>query len=120
MARHDPLTGLLNRSSFLDQLEHAAQTRRGINEQIGLFIIDLDGFKGINDGFGHDVGDELLRQLADSLKFQGEDLDAIARLGGDEFAAFVSFDPDEVDLHDLANHTLASLTGIYEVNGMMW
>lgn len=117
LARHDPLTGLLNRSSFLDQLEHAAQTRRGINEQIGLFIIDLDGFKGINDGFGHDVGDELLRQLADSLKFQGEDLDAIARLGGDEFAAFVSFDPDEVDLHDLANHTLASLTGIYEVNG---
>lgn len=117
LARHDPLTGLLNRSSFLDQLEHASDTRRGVNEQIGLFIIDLDGFKGINDGFGHDVGDELLRQLADSLKFQGEDLDAIARLGGDEFAAFVSFDPDEVDLHDLANHTLAALTGIYEVNG---
>lgn len=117
LAKHDSLTGLLNRRSFLNQLEHAFATRRGQSDQIGLFIIDLDGFKVINDGFGHDVGDELLRQLADSLKYQGDDFTAIARLGGDEFAAFVTFDSNNFDLHELANYTLSSLTGIYEVNG---
>lgn len=118
LAKHDQMTGLLNRTSFMEKLELAYQSPRSDVSEIALFIIDLDGFKGINDGFGHDVGDELLRQLADSLKFHDEDFDAIARLGGDEFAAFVACPPDrEIDYNALGERTLATLTGIFEVNG---
>lgn len=118
LAKHDQMTGLLNRASFMEKLEDAFQAPQDEVDGIALFIVDLDGFKGINDGFGHDVGDELLRQLGDSLRFHDEDFDAIARLGGDEFAAFLTCPVDrELDIDGLAERTLSTLTGIFEVNG---
>jgi diguanylate cyclase (GGDEF)-like protein len=81
-ARHDPLTGLLNRSG----LEHqVALWSRGENPQLTLFYLDLDGFKGINDSYGHSAGDRLLAAVAARLKGLVRPGDAVARIGGDEF-----------------------------------
>lgn len=92
LAKHDPMTGLANRANFLEKLENSCAATLDKNEIIALFSIDVDNFKDINDGYGHDVGDELLVQFAAQLKYECEDFDAIARIGGDEFAAFCHFD----------------------------
>jgi len=84
-AGHDPLTGLPNRALFQDYLEHAlARARRG-DAMVGLLLLDLDRFKGINDAFGLPCGDLLLEAVARRLQECLGETDAIARLGGDEF-----------------------------------
>ncbi|HHN73257.1 MAG TPA: EAL domain-containing protein, partial [Thermopetrobacter sp.] len=89
-AEHDPLTGLLNRSSFMRRFEGWLQRRREGDPCCGCFILfDLDHFKSINDTLGHQAGDELLRQIADRLAGCTRSSDLSARLGGDEFAAFL-------------------------------
>ncbi|HTZ09737.1 MAG TPA: EAL domain-containing protein, partial [Acidimicrobiales bacterium] len=85
-AMHDPLTGLPNRALFNDRLEHALSKRRRVAGHVAVMIVDLDGFKNVNDSLGHLAGDALLvavaRRFGDSLR----GFDTIARLGGDEFA----------------------------------
>jgi len=86
MATHDPLTGLHNRREFAEILErHLSRVRRYGNYG-ALLWMDLDGFKQINDGLGHDVGDELLTSIAFRMKSTIRESDVLARLGGDEFA----------------------------------
>jgi diguanylate cyclase (GGDEF)-like protein len=83
-ASHDALTGLLNRTGFRHHID------RGLDcvgpARIGLLFVDLDNFKRVNDAYGHEIGDELLRQAALRLEAAARDGDGIARLGGDEFA----------------------------------
>ncbi|HET6817609.1 MAG TPA: EAL domain-containing protein [Mycobacteriales bacterium] len=86
MARFDPLTGLANRARFGDRLEHAlALSRRG-HGTVAVLYCDLDGFKGVNDRFGHDVGDQVLGEVGRRLQSLLRSADTAARLGGDEFA----------------------------------
>jgi len=84
LAHSDPLTGLLNRRGFDDALA-VALGRVAHERLLALYVIDLDGFKPVNDQFGHDVGDELLRVAAQRLRSSVRGGDAVARLGGDEF-----------------------------------
>lgn len=89
-AKHDALTGLVNRYEFESRLQHLLQDSRKTHARHALLYMDLDHFKVINDTCGHDAGDELLRQLGRMLKEHISGDDTLARLGGDEFAVLLS------------------------------
>lgn len=84
-AKHDPLTGLLNRSELFRQLEESLIDATANDLVLGVLFLDLDRFKAINDSLGHEVGDELLMIVADRLRSTVRSSDVVARLGGDEF-----------------------------------
>ncbi len=84
-ALHDPLTDLANRSLFFDRLRQAVHAARRDGSQVALVMLDLDGFKAINDTRGHATGDAVLREVASRLRLGLRATDSAARLGGDEF-----------------------------------
>jgi diguanylate cyclase (GGDEF)-like protein/PAS domain S-box-containing protein len=84
LARHDPLTRLPNRSLLMERLRDAIARAAG-GQRVAVAFIDLDGFKEVNDRYGHDVGDRLLRTVAARMLACVRSTDTIARLGGDEF-----------------------------------
>ena len=90
LAVHDPLTGLANRTEIRERFEHVTALLRQRRLQAALVLIDLDNFKDINDTLGHEAGDRLLVQVANSLKRAVRDDDLAARLGGDEFLLLIS------------------------------
>ncbi|WP_052384002.1 EAL domain-containing protein [Litchfieldella xinjiangensis] len=90
LATHDALTGLPNRTLFHDRLDLAMAQARRHAAMVGLMFIDLDNFKSINDTLGHDMGDQLLVQVAERLRSNLRDLDTVARLGGDEFTLILT------------------------------
>ena len=108
LATHDPLTGLANRRSFLQQLERAAaRTARSV-ESAAIIYLDLDGFKEINDRLGHAVGDEVLTEVGRRLVDGAREGDLVARLGGDEFA--VLLEPvDGIESAELSGRRIVDL-----------
>ncbi|MDO3722952.1 EAL domain-containing protein [Marinobacter sp. chi1] len=90
LAFYDPLTGLANRQLLRDRLKHVVTGSRRSGEAAALMLLDLDGFKRINDTLGHDAGDELLCQIARWLEGGVREDDSVARLGGDEFVVLLS------------------------------
>jgi diguanylate cyclase (GGDEF)-like protein/PAS domain S-box-containing protein len=88
-ALHDPLTGLANRTLFTDRLEHALTRGRRPGITVAILVIDLDGFKDINDSLGHDAGDDLLTIAGMRLQGHARPGDTVARLGGDEFGVLL-------------------------------
>lgn len=90
MATHDDLTRLPNRSLIRERLEQALLQHARHNELLAILFIDLDGFKQVNDVFGHDAGDELLLKLATLLQEQVRKSDTVARFGGDEFVILLT------------------------------
>ena len=97
-ANFDTLTGLANRNLFADRLERAIAQAKRHDKKVGLAFLDLDGFKWINDTLGHDVGDELLVEVAQRLKHAVRDQDTVARLGGDEFTLIIQEITDPQDM----------------------
>jgi diguanylate cyclase (GGDEF)-like protein len=85
-ALHDPLTGLPNRRLFADRLQRLLSSSRRTSRPFALVLLDLDGFKEVNDTFGHLQGDRVLREVAHRLHAHARSSDTIARVGGDEFA----------------------------------
>lgn len=86
-AYHDALTQLPNRLSFAEWMRQAMGKSRTHHQRLAVAFIDFDGFKSVNDGYGHDLGDQVLRILAQRIKATIRENDTLARLGGDEFVA---------------------------------
>jgi diguanylate cyclase (GGDEF)-like protein len=89
-ATHDGLTDLLNRAGFRQRMDALLAGERRGDRKVGLLYVDLNGFKEVNDVYGHDAGDELLRQVALRLRSVTRGSDEVARLGGDEFAVVLT------------------------------
>jgi len=85
LATHDLLTGVANRRKFLDVLQHAIERMHRNSGTVAVAYLDLDGFKPVNDTLGHDVGDQVLKIIAQRLNKNVRSTDTVARLGGDEF-----------------------------------
>ena len=116
LARTDGLTGLANRSTFIERLH---QTFSAVKRSGGCFAIlylDVDHFKSVNDTLGHPVGDLLLKEVADRLKTCTRDNDLIARLGGDEFAVLQTEISGAPDAGELANRILHAVSMPYLLN----
>lgn len=90
MALYDALTGLPNRTLFLKHLDFSLSQKRRAQGYAAVMFIDLDGFKAINDGLGHDAGDAVLKEVGKRLKGCLRESDMAARIGGDEFLVFLS------------------------------
>ncbi|MFO8154966.1 MAG: diguanylate cyclase domain-containing protein [Pseudomonadota bacterium] len=89
LATHDPLTGLPNRTLFSEQLGNRLRQAVRHHRRLALLFLDLDGFKAVNDEYGHAVGDKLLQELAVRMRDSIRDEDVLARVGGDEFTVIV-------------------------------
>jgi diguanylate cyclase (GGDEF)-like protein/PAS domain S-box-containing protein len=111
----DPLTGLPNRLVLEDRLEQALARCRRDGAQVGIVFIDLDHFKSLNDVFGHDAGDEVLRQLSARLSDAIRDGDTAVRLGGDEFVVLCERDVDLAGVQSLATRLQAELSRPYDL-----
>ena len=117
LASRDPLTGLLNRRRFLEELEHEISRCQRQHSKFALCWLDLDQFKEINDSMGHQAGDEVLIKLANYLKELTRDTDIIARLGGDEFAILLrdaSLENVRISTERLINSIRANLISVNE------
>ena len=121
-AFHDHLTGLPNQRLFEDRLAAAIQHSKLNNTRTALLMVDLDGFKHINDTHGHDVGDELLRHIAHNLRGAIRVPDTLARLGGDEFIIIAtdlpSNQPSDVIVESAASTRISrALRKAVDING---
>jgi diguanylate cyclase (GGDEF)-like protein len=110
LANYDHLTGLPNRTLFMDRMEQALARGRRSRHPLALLFIDVDRFKSVNDSLGHDVGDQLLHQLGQRLLECVRTSDTVARLGGDEFTVIIEdcHEPQAVTL--TCERILASLS----------
>ena len=115
-ALHDALTGLANRTLFHNLLAHSLAAAKRRKSQVAVFFLDLDNFKQINDGLGHEAGDQLLIQVAERLRACVRSEDTPARLGGDEFAVLAD-GLGRKAAADLAGRLLASLQRPFELAG---
>lgn len=111
----DSLTGLPNRVLFLDRLEQAALKERQNQDSLAILFIDLDRFKEINDSFGHETGDSVLKMVAERFTLCIRKEDTIARLGGDEFTILLkSLKRPEIEATAVAEQILGSLTDAFQ------
>lgn len=110
LALHDPLTGLANRTLFTDRLIHAHALLRRKPGYLGVLCVDLDRFKEVNDSYGHDAGDQVIREVARRLQAICRETDTICRLGGDEFA-IIQPDTTPAGCATLAQRVVEGLSG---------
>ena len=117
LALHDHLTGLPNRTLFADRLDRAINRGKRTGETFALLYIDLDDFKEVNDGLGHQAGDQVLQMAADRLLHCVRDSDTVSRQGGDEFLAllFNCGDPDASAV--CAQKIVDTLSAPYPIDG---
>lgn len=109
LAFTDSLTGLPNRRLLEDRLEHALTAARRDGQMLVVMLLDLDGFKSVNDTHGHEAGDIVLKAVAERLRMAVRASDTVARTGGDEFVILIEDSRDANDARVLAEKLLASL-----------
>ena len=116
LAHTDALTGLPNRRGLQNRLADALRDARP-QALLAVYLLDLDGFKPVNDRFGHDVGDALLVAVGGRLKAQLRGSDVVARLGGDEFVVLAAGLADERQAHTLGQKLLAAFDEPFDADG---
>ncbi len=116
LAMQDPLTNLPNRRVLLDALEMATKLMPSEGRAHAVFLLDLNGFKRVNDRYGHAVGDEVLKAVVARFRRAARSNDVFARLGGDEFAV-LSRDVDERDARGIGNRFIGALNHNVEAGG---
>jgi diguanylate cyclase (GGDEF)-like protein/PAS domain S-box-containing protein len=117
LATIDSLTGVYNRHLFFDRLEHALVTAKRADALVAVLFVDLDDFKRVNDTYGHQAGDELLRMVAERLSNRIREADTLARLGGDEFGVLLECIEDQEGALTVARSLLEVMTTPYVVTG---
>jgi len=117
LAHHDTLTGLPNRSAFMEYLEHLLVAAREGGSQLALLFIDLDHFKRINDSLGHLAGDTLLRTAASRITHGLRTTDIVARFGGDEFMVLLTNVAQRSDVSEVAQKLLAAIEAPLHAEG---
>ena len=115
MAEHDALTGLPNRLLFNELAYSALKQAKRKKTNIALYFLDVDGFKPVNDTYGHDVGDKLLKQISQRLILSVREADIVARIGGDEFVVLL-LDSDGSQIN-IAEKIIDQISRTFEIQG---
>jgi diguanylate cyclase (GGDEF)-like protein len=109
-AHHDALTELPNRMLFSDRLQQALAVSKRNNTKLALLFLDLDNLKTINDTYGHNAGDFLLKELAYRMKASIRDIDTVGRIGGDEFIVLLPGVDSELSATKIAEKILKTIS----------
>ena len=117
LAHHDGLTSLPNRAQFEETLEVAARRAIELGQKLAVIILDLDGFKAVNDTLGHPIGDGLLKAAGERLAASLRDDDLLARLSGDEFAIIIPELHDPSVLNAMAKRIIALVSSPFQIDG---
>jgi len=117
LAHYDTLTDIPNRILFRDRLEHALRLADRDAQQFALMFIDLNGFKQVNDSFGHDIGDQMIRACAERLKECMRRSDSVARMGGDEFTLLLEKIDNNTDVAHIAQKVIDRIEEPYHLAG---
>lgn len=118
-AFHDELTGLPNRAMFMDTLSRTLHRAQRKHSSFSILFVDLDHFKGVNDIYGHNVGDLLLQEVATRIRLSIREGDLVARLGGDEFVVLIEGDGSESEVFQIAKKLQTVLEPAHALDGHM-
>jgi len=118
MAHYDLLTTLPNRVLLADRLQQALSQANRHKRRVAVVCLDLDGFKAVNDTYGHKIGDDLLVALSSRMRLTLRDVDTLARIGGDEFVAVISDLGENADCVPLLNRLLDAAAQAHTVDGI--
>ncbi|EDP75523.1 EAL domain-containing protein [Hydrogenivirga sp. 128-5-R1-1] len=114
---NDPLTGLPNRTNFINRLNEALSRAKAHGDEVGLLLIDIDHFKELNEALGHTVGDEVLKEVARRIREVVRSSDFLARVGGDEFGVIVNSEEARNAIDKLIKRILKQFSKPIPVNG---
>ncbi|MDH3759401.1 MAG: diguanylate cyclase [Gammaproteobacteria bacterium] len=117
LANHDPLTGLPSLRLCKDRLQRALAESRRSRQMAVIMFLDLDGFKSINDNYGHEYGDSVLRTTADRIKAEIRETDTVARIGGDEFLVILADIPDLSIIERVASNLIQQISQPIVIDG---
>ncbi len=117
VAKHDALTGLPNRENITGLLQEMLEQTQKSGSSLSVMFADLDGFKRVNDNYGHLCGDELLKQVADRLKYSLRPEDVVARIGGDEFLVVLPNIDNKDDCEKIADRIIHNVGKEYSLFG---
>lgn len=117
LANHDPLTGLANRTLLQEKVTMSMLFAQRTSALMAVAFLDLDNFKFINDTFGHDAGDLVLKEVANRLRHNVREEDTIARMGGDEFVLVITSEPSLAHVAEMMERVRVSLSAPVHING---
>ena len=117
VASHDALTGLYNRTMFMQRVNQALAQAERHGRRLAVLFLDLDGFKLVNDSYGHDAGDRVLADVARRLQNGMREGDTLGRLGGDEFVLLMESFEDEAQLLEVARRVVETVAQPFSIGG---